>query len=81
MSRNNSTTNQSFIIEGASCASCVNKIEKALNNVSGVEQVEMNFAQRIVSVDGNVDSSTLIKAVGSRRAAYAIWPVYRRYEC
>ena len=63
MSRNNSTTNQSFIIEGASCASCVNKIEKALNNVSGVEQVEMNFAQRIVSVDGNVDSSTLIKAV------------------
>ena len=63
MSRNNSTTNQSFIIEGASCASCVSKIEKALNNVSGVEQVEMNFAQRIVSVDGNVDSSTLIKAV------------------
>ncbi|WP_158770025.1 heavy metal translocating P-type ATPase [Paraglaciecola sp. L1A13] len=63
MSRNNSTTNQNFIIEGASCASCVSKIEKALNDVPGVELVEMNFAQRIVSVDGKVDSSTLIKTV------------------
>lgn len=63
MSRNNSNISQSFIIEGASCASCVGKIEKALNGVSGVEQVEMNFAQRTVSVDGNVKSQTLIKAV------------------
>ncbi|WP_166422977.1 heavy metal translocating P-type ATPase [Paraglaciecola sp. 20A4] len=63
MDPNNGTTNQSFIIEGASCASCVSKIEKALNDVPGVELVEMNFAQRIVSVDGNVDSSVLIKTV------------------
>ncbi len=54
---------QELIIEGAGCASCVNKIEGALNKVSGVTRAEMNFAQRTVSVSGNVISDELIKAI------------------
>jgi Cu+-exporting ATPase len=52
-----------FIIDGASCASCVTKIEKALRAVDGVQSAEMNFAQRSVIVTGNVKDSNLITAV------------------
>jgi len=54
---------QEFIIEGAGCASCVGKIESALKAVPGVENAEMNFAQRTVSVTGNAEASDLVKAV------------------
>jgi Cu+-exporting ATPase len=54
---------QDLGITGAGCASCVAKIEKALNQVPGVEQAEMNFAQRIVSVRGEVPAEALVKAV------------------
>lgn len=52
-----------LIIDGASCASCVAKIEKALLSVTGVQSAEMNFAQRTVQVKTDVDVSKLIKAV------------------
>ncbi|MFK4751315.1 heavy metal translocating P-type ATPase [Oceanobacter sp. wDCs-4] len=52
-----------MIIEGAGCASCVGKIESALKAVPGVENAEMNFAQRTVSVIGNAAASDLLKAV------------------
>lgn len=54
---------QELIIEGAGCASCVGKIEQALNKVPGVAKAEMNFALRTVSVTGSVPTETLIKAV------------------
>lgn len=54
---------QEFHIEGASCASCVGKIEAALKEVQGVNAAEMNFAQRTVSVMGHVPASVLIKAI------------------
>jgi len=54
---------QELIIEGAGCASCVGKIESALKAVPGVENAEMNFAQRTVSVTGNAEASDLVKAV------------------
>lgn len=52
-----------LIIDGASCASCVSKIEKALLSVSGVQSAQMNFAQRTVQVKTNVDVTKLIQAV------------------
>jgi Cu+-exporting ATPase len=52
-----------LIIEGAGCASCVDKIESALVAVPGVEKAEMNFAARSVSVTGTADSESLIHAV------------------
>ena len=58
-----SNLSQELIIEGAGCASCVGKIEKALIQVTGVKQATMNFALRIVTVTGNVDTDKLIKAI------------------
>ncbi|MFT6100523.1 MAG: Cu+-exporting ATPase [Arenicella sp.] len=59
---------QQLLIEGASCASCVNKIEAALSRVKGVEKAEMNLAQRTVSVDGSATTQSLIDAI--RRIGY-----------
>ena len=54
---------QELIIEGAGCASCVGKIEIALNNINGVDSAEMNFALRTVSITGEVGADVLIKAI------------------
>mgnify|MGYP000011714700 FL=1 len=54
---------QELLIEGAGCASCVGKIEKALNAVEGVESAVMNFGQRTVSVEGRASADALIHAV------------------
>ena len=58
-----SAAHQELIIEGAGCASCVGKIESALKAIPGVENAEMNFAQRTVSVLGSAPAEQLIKAV------------------
>jgi Cu+-exporting ATPase len=50
-------------IQGASCASCVTKIETALKQVAGVTSAEMNFAQRTVLINGNASPSKLVGAV------------------
>lgn len=50
-------------IEGASCASCVGKIESALQSVAGVQSAEMNFAQLTVSVTGVAAPDALIQSV------------------
>jgi Cu+-exporting ATPase len=52
-----------LVVDGASCASCVDKIEKALSGVQGVISAQMNFAQRSVSVIGNVHDADLILAI------------------
>lgn len=50
-------------ISGASCASCVSKIEGVLHKVPGVESAAMNLAQSTVSVTGQAPVSTLINAI------------------
>ncbi|MGB2740485.1 MAG: heavy metal translocating P-type ATPase [Cognaticolwellia sp.] len=57
------SSTQELIIEGAGCASCVGKIEKALMQVSGVEEATMNFALKTVTVVGNANTDKLIKSV------------------
>ncbi len=57
------TAVQELLIEGASCGSCVTKIEGALRHVVGVDTAEMNFAQRSVSVSGHASGEALVKAV------------------
>ncbi|RPA57729.1 copper-translocating P-type ATPase [Shewanella frigidimarina] len=59
----NTQTTTQLLIEGAGCASCVGKIEKALKTVAQVEQAEMNFADRSVMVTGEVDVARLLDAV------------------
>ncbi len=52
-----------LMVEGASCASCVGKIEGALVGVKGVETAQMNLVQQTVSIVGDVNESTLIAAI------------------
>lgn len=54
-------------IEGMSCASCVSKVEKALNAVPGVTGASVNLAteRAHVEVVGQVPLSELVKAVES----------------
>lgn len=52
-------------VNDASCASCVNKIESALNQVAGVEEATMNLAQGTASVLGNTDVNALVRAIES----------------
>jgi Cu+-exporting ATPase len=54
MDKNVSQTVQ-LIVDGASCASCVSKIEAALTQVTGVTTAEMNFADRTVMVTTHTD--------------------------
>ena len=52
-----------LLIDGASCASCVGRIETALRNVSEVNSASMNFADRTATVEGSVEPAALIAAV------------------
>ncbi len=58
-------TQRQLVIEGAGCASCVGKIEAALKQTPGVQNAEMNFADRTVLVSGTADSQLLVQAVES----------------
>ena len=61
----NTTAAQSvqLSISGATCASCVRTIESALRNTPGVDNADMNFADRTAQVTGTASTSALINAV------------------
>lgn len=69
---------QAFTVEGASCASCVTKIETAIKQVPGVTRAEMNFAQGMVTITGTADSAAIIGAV--EKAGYGARPVNTESE-
>jgi len=61
--RDLSRKRQHLLIDGASCASCVSKIERALVQVPGVEHAEMNLAQATVSVSGSARLESMVRAI------------------
>jgi Cu+-exporting ATPase len=52
-------------VTGATCASCVNTIEKALMSVGGVSHAHMNLADNTATATGSADPAALVKAVES----------------
>lgn len=52
-----------LLIDGMSCASCVSRVEKALNQVDKVRQARVNLADRSALISGNADPQSLIAAV------------------
>lgn len=52
-----------YIVTGMSCASCVSRVENAVNGVDGVSSCSVNLLTNSMTVEGNADSSTIIKAV------------------
>ncbi len=52
-------------VSGATCASCVNTIEKALMSVAGISHAHMNLADNTATASGDADPEALVKAVES----------------
>lgn len=57
-----------LLLSGMSCASCVSKVQHALESVDGVEVARVNLAERSALVTGNPHNDALIAAV--KRAGY-----------
>ncbi|PVY77595.1 Cu+-exporting ATPase [Tamilnaduibacter salinus] len=60
-------------VSGATCASCVATIEKALMGVDGVTSAHMNLADNTATAFGNADARALAEAVQS--AGYGAEPL------
>ncbi|MFG1175159.1 copper-exporting P-type ATPase CopA [Erwiniaceae bacterium CAU 1747] len=58
-----------LLIDGMSCASCVSRVQQALQNVPGVSQARVNLAERSALVLGSASPQALIDAVS--HAGYA----------
>ncbi len=62
-----------LLINGMSCASCVSRVQNALQSVPGVSQARVNLAERTALVMGTAPASALVKAVeGAGYGAEAI---------
>ncbi len=54
-----------LLIDGMTCASCVSSVEKAIKQVNGVVQAQVNLAEQSASVYSStpLDTPTLLKAI------------------
>ncbi|MBV1788086.1 heavy metal translocating P-type ATPase [Marinobacterium sp. D7] len=68
-------TTTELSIDGMSCASCVGRVERALQAIPGVIEANVNLATERANVRGNVDVDTLIAAVAD--AGYTASPLDR----
>lgn len=65
-----------FDVEGMTCASCVGRVEAALNIVPGVVEAKANLATERITVVGHVDAQAVISAV--QKAGYGATQVHSR---
>lgn len=56
---------QQLLLSGMSCASCVTRVQSALQNVPGVSMARVNLAERSALIMGTASAESLIKAVES----------------
>ena len=59
---------QKYDISGMSCAACSARVEKAVSGLEGIQTCEVNLLTNSMSVEGDVDSQTIIEAV--KKAGY-----------
>ena len=50
-------------LSGLHCGNCVKSVEKALNEVPGVEKVTVTLSPHQAIVEGEVEAQTLIDAI------------------
>ncbi|WJM85972.1 copper-exporting P-type ATPase CopA [Dickeya chrysanthemi] len=62
------TDSVQLLLDGMSCASCVSRVQQALQRVPGVTQAHVNLAERSALVSGSMSHQALIEAV--RNAGY-----------
>lgn len=53
------------VVSNLHCASCVNKIERCLQELPGVDAVAVNLADRSLLVRGNSDATSIINALAA----------------
>ncbi|KAL8545571.1 hypothetical protein ACS0TY_005638 [Phlomoides rotata] len=56
------------------CEGCKRKVKKLLNQVQGVESVDVDIKQQKVTVIGNVDVDTLVKKLVKSGKNAQVWP-------
>ena len=61
-----------FPVTGMTCASCVARVEKALNAVAGVSEASVNFATEQASVSARADVSLATLQHAVEKAGYAV---------
>ncbi len=54
---------QQLLLSGMSCASCVTRVQNALQSVPGVTQARVNLAERTALVMGSASPQDLVQAV------------------
>ncbi len=52
-----------YLVTGMSCAACVNRVEKAVSKVEGVENCSVSLLTNSMGVEGTASDSEIIKAV------------------
>lgn len=52
-----------YLVTGMSCAACVNRVEKAVSKVQGVNSCSVSLLTNSMGVEGTASSSDIIKAV------------------
>lgn len=52
-----------YNVTGMSCAACVARVEKAVNQVPGVSSCAVSLLTNSMGVDGTADSAAIVKAV------------------
>ena len=52
-----------YKVTGMSCAACQARVEKAVCKLDGIDEVNVNLLTNSMTVEGNVDSKDVIKAV------------------
>ncbi|WP_332764968.1 heavy metal translocating P-type ATPase [Pseudomonas koreensis] len=62
-------------IDGMTCASCVGRVERALNKVAGVKSVSVNLANERAHLEllGPVDQQSLLDAVSKAGYTASVW--------
>ncbi|WP_193435214.1 cation transporter, partial [Bacillus cereus] len=56
---------QTYVVDGMDCGACALTIEKHLQNVSGVEEVRVNFATGKMQIRHNRNADDIIKEVSN----------------
>ena len=70
---------KNYKVTGMSCAACSARVQKAVSNVNGVAECNVNLLTGDMTVDGQFDGSSVIAAVKSRlRCTFARERSYRR---
>jgi Cu+-exporting ATPase len=66
---------QELSIDGMTCASCVGRVERALNKVPGVKSVSVNLANERAHLEllGQIDPQSLLAAVTKAGYSASVW--------